>query len=109
MGYAGWRGGLCENARIIYDYSRKPWNFGFGDNYWVKDLKYCTRKAVLTSSGLRPSRLCQECDADTAQEIFGRLFSDTPNVIHDATGTRLDERGRLTLEEAWDRVGDRHW
>lgn len=107
MSYAGWRGGLCENARIIYDYDAKPRNFGFGDDYPVKYLEYCTLRAILTTSGSRPSRLCQECDAATAQKILGRLFSNTPDVIVDATGTRLDEHGRLTLDEAWELVGDR--
>lgn len=103
--YAGWRRGLCENARIIFDYSAKPRAFGF--EYPVKRLDYCTRSAILTTSGPRPSRLCQECDAATAQEMRGRLFSHTPDVAVDATGTRIDERGRLTLNEAWERVGSR--
>lgn len=107
--YVGLRGKLCENATIVYDRTAKPRNVGFGDDYPVKALDYCTRRAVLTTTGPRPSRLCQECDAATAQKIWQRLFSNCPDVTHDVTGTRLDERGRLTLDEAWERVGVRSW
>lgn len=106
----GWRGGLCENARIIYN-TAQPTNMGFGDRYPVKALDYCTRRAVLTTTprNRQGSRLCQECDASTAQKIRQRLFNHCPDVTHAADGTRLDERGRLTLTEAWDVVGGRSW
>ncbi|WP_030962608.1 hypothetical protein [Streptomyces sp. NRRL S-378] len=109
------RGNLCENARIIYE---DPNRVVFDDGhhvlkgYKVVGLDYCTRPAVLTTKpkGERAaSHLCQECDADTAQKILGMLFSHCPDATHDVTGTRLDERGRLTLEEAWARVGERRW
>lgn len=62
----GYRGDKCENARIIYDYDAKPANFGFGDQYPVKDLLYCTCKAkfrTVPKSIPRTSWLCEHCVA----------------------------------------------
>ncbi|MFG2291999.1 hypothetical protein [Streptomyces sp. NPDC048603] len=109
------RGTLCENAQITYeDPDRVVFNDGHHilKGYNVTGLVYCTRPAVLTTKPLgrrAPSHLCQECDAATAQKISGRLFNHCPDATHDAAGTRLDECGRPTLDEAWAAVGERSW